>query len=189
METSHYFKVWGALSMKPVWRTHGCSLRKSIRAGWDRFVSHVRFEVGNGERVRSWYVVWDQSLKQLYLILFSLAANLDTLMSSYLKCTEGMEKHWVRFIKQFNEWEPIESTIECSSLFPRVQDHLNNTLKNKYFNIMTESSMPSKMWLFPSLHITHIRQCGNIFQAKRLPRLATQISHLDSTFISRSGYI
>jgi len=41
----------GGCTMKPVWRTHRCSLWRNIRVGWDRFVSHVHFEVGNGERV------------------------------------------------------------------------------------------------------------------------------------------
>lgn len=42
VETDHSNKVWvdgGSWTMKPVLRTHDCSLRNSIRAGWDRFFS------------------------------------------------------------------------------------------------------------------------------------------------------
>ncbi len=41
--------------MKPVQRTHGCSLWKSIRARWERSIRHVRFEAGNGYRVQFWH--------------------------------------------------------------------------------------------------------------------------------------
>lgn len=38
--------------MKPMRTTHWCSLWKSSRVGWERFVSHVPFEVEDGGHVR-----------------------------------------------------------------------------------------------------------------------------------------
>ena len=42
----------GGWTMKPMHITHWCSLWKSSRVGWERFVSHVPFEVEDGGNVR-----------------------------------------------------------------------------------------------------------------------------------------
>ena len=42
----------GGWTMKPMRTTHWCSLWKSSRVGWERFVSHVPFEVEDGGHVR-----------------------------------------------------------------------------------------------------------------------------------------
>jgi hypothetical protein len=42
----------GWITNKP-WGTHGCSLWKHIRMGWDDFSTHLGFDVGLGNRVLS----------------------------------------------------------------------------------------------------------------------------------------
>jgi hypothetical protein len=37
---------------------HGVGLWKNIRRGWSLFCNHVRFELGDGSRIRFWFDVW-----------------------------------------------------------------------------------------------------------------------------------
>jgi hypothetical protein len=77
--------------------------------GWDGFISNVYFEVGSGDRVWFWHGRWcrDQSLKELYPVLYCLTGRHRCFNILYLECsTEGSEKNRnVQFIILLNDWE------------------------------------------------------------------------------------
>lgn len=76
--------------MKQVRRIHGCSLCKRIKAGWDRFASHVGF----GNPVRLWHDRWcgDQPLNSE---LYSLTSGKDASINLFLeRRIEGNVKHF-----------------------------------------------------------------------------------------------
>jgi hypothetical protein len=57
--------------------THGCSLWKHVRMGWEVFSSHISFEVGLGTRVSLWHDKWcsDCPLKDLFPGLYGCSLN------------------------------------------------------------------------------------------------------------------
>jgi hypothetical protein len=54
--------------------THGVSLWKHIRAGWDVFSNHISHKLGDGSRIRFWHDTWcgDLPLKQQFPMLYLL---------------------------------------------------------------------------------------------------------------------
>jgi hypothetical protein len=60
----------GWCSLAPV-GPHGVGLWKNIRRGWSLFCRHVRFELGDGSRIRFWFDVWcgELPLKEAFPVL------------------------------------------------------------------------------------------------------------------------
>ena len=72
-----YGNEWGGWCTKSVSGTHGVCLWKSIRKGWLNFSKFLRYDVGDGTRVKFWVDVWcrDRPLRrcfQIYIILVGL---------------------------------------------------------------------------------------------------------------------
>jgi hypothetical protein len=67
-------RMWGGGVLHDARTSYGVSLWKSIRHGWGDFVRFVRFEAGNGSRIRFWYDVWcgEVALQEHYPDLISL---------------------------------------------------------------------------------------------------------------------
>jgi hypothetical protein len=89
--------------------THGCSLWKHIRMGWEAFSTHISFEVGLGTRVSLWHDKWcsDRPLKELFPGLYGCSLNQDDTIASALVCQGiGQSREWnVIFGRDFNDWE------------------------------------------------------------------------------------
>jgi hypothetical protein len=66
--------------------THGCSLWKHIRMGWEAFSMHIRLEVGSGSRVSLWHDKWcsDCPLKEIFPRLYACSLNQEDLIASVL---------------------------------------------------------------------------------------------------------
>lgn len=50
-------------------------MAKHYKRGWGDFSKLVRFEVGDGSRIKFWYDVWceNQTLKVAFMMLFNIA--------------------------------------------------------------------------------------------------------------------
>ena len=98
--------VW--ITKKP-WGTHGCSLWKHIRMGWDVFSAYFGFDVGLGDQVLFWYDNWcsDRSLKETFPVLFGCSLNQDDSVASVLVPQSPSHlRDWnVKFGRSFNDWE------------------------------------------------------------------------------------
>ena len=63
--------------------THGCSLWRHIRMGWEAFSTHISFEVGLGTWVSLWHDKWcsNRHLKEIFPGLFGSLNQEDTVVS------------------------------------------------------------------------------------------------------------
>ena len=69
LEAGNRKKIWLHLGLSKVVRgSHGILLWKHIRGGWNKFASFMRFDVGDGTRVRCWH--GDSSFLEKYPELF-----------------------------------------------------------------------------------------------------------------------
>jgi hypothetical protein len=103
------------------------SLWKSIRHGWGDFVRFVRFEAGNGSRIRFWYDVWcgEVALQERYPDLFRLARNKEALVTHYMQVRND-STHWcLDFIRPIQDWE-MESLSSFLDLLYTIKVKLNS---------------------------------------------------------------
>jgi hypothetical protein len=54
-----YGSLWGGWCSKVDKGPYGVSVWKYIRRGWDNFLQHCGFVVGDGKRVKFWHIVGD----------------------------------------------------------------------------------------------------------------------------------
>ena len=68
--------------------THGCSLWRHIRMGWEVFSSHISFEVGLGTRISFWHGKWcsECPLKEIFPDLYGCSLNQEDTVASVLVC-------------------------------------------------------------------------------------------------------
>ena len=59
--------------------------------GWRNFSSYVRFEVGDGSKIRFWHGMWreDMALEEAFLDLFGIACAKEAFVASYLEIYGG----------------------------------------------------------------------------------------------------
>lgn len=74
-----YGEEWGGWALKSIRGTHGCSLWRSIQAGWDNFLPFVFFK---DTWVRLWLDIWceNNSLKELHHDLYAYSVDMNTLV-------------------------------------------------------------------------------------------------------------
>jgi hypothetical protein len=107
--------------------SYGVSLWKSIRHGWGDFFRFVRFDVGNGSRIKFWYDVWcgGVALQELYPDLFRLARNKEALVTHYMQVRND-STHWcLDFIRPIQDWE-MESLSSFLDLLYTIKVKLNS---------------------------------------------------------------
>jgi hypothetical protein len=103
--------------------SHGCSLWKHIRMGWDVFSSHFDFEVGLGDRVLFWQDKWcsDRPLKEIFPTLFGCSLNQTDSVALVLDSPRpGGPREWnLSFGRSFNDWELDQVT----AFFSLIHSH------------------------------------------------------------------
>lgn len=54
---------------------YGVGLWKKIRRGWGKFFARIRFEVGDGSKIRLWHDTWcgDWVIKEVFLDVYHVA--------------------------------------------------------------------------------------------------------------------
>ena len=82
-----YGNKWGGWSTKSVSRAYGVCLWKFIRTGWWNFSKFIRYEVGDGTRVKFWDNVWcrDCPLKEAFLDLYNISRTRDASVSEVIQ--------------------------------------------------------------------------------------------------------
>ena len=85
----------GGWCTKPVSRIYGVSVWKSIRSGWMNFFKFLRFDVGDGTRVKFWEDEWcrDCALKVAFLELYSISRTKESLVLEVMWFSDG-QLHW-----------------------------------------------------------------------------------------------
>jgi len=70
-----------------------------FRGGWDKFSNFIRLEVGDGSHISFWHDWWcgDRSLKQCFLVLFSIVRNKDVMVADNLVVQHGVIQWTVIF--------------------------------------------------------------------------------------------
>jgi hypothetical protein len=87
--------------------THGVSLWKHIRAGWDVFSNHVSYKLGDGSRIRFWHDTWcgEFPLKQQYPVLYLLTRAPEARVADFCSL-QGSSYAWdISFIRAVQDWE------------------------------------------------------------------------------------
>jgi hypothetical protein len=100
---------------------YGVGLWKFIHSGWDKFSRMLKFEVGDGSRIRFWDDVWctDGSLRDAYLELFRLARDKEACVADNFQRL-GASIHWeVTFSRLAQDWE-VESFLSFLELLYAV---------------------------------------------------------------------
>lgn len=73
---------------------------------------HIRFMVGNGQRIRFWLDCWcgEQTLCCLFPVVCSLARFKDGMMADYLLVVSNSLVWNIQFTRPVNDWEMKEFT-------------------------------------------------------------------------------
>ena len=78
-----YGNGWGGWCTKSVSGAYGVCLWKFIWSGWWNFSKFIRYEVGDGTRVKFWDDVWcrDRPFKEVFLDLYNISRGQGMLRS------------------------------------------------------------------------------------------------------------
>uniref|UniRef100_A0A2N9H333 Reverse transcriptase domain-containing protein n=1 Tax=Fagus sylvatica TaxID=28930 RepID=A0A2N9H333_FAGSY len=102
-----YGALEGGWTSKMPTGTYGVGLWKFIRSGWNKFSRMLKFEVGDGTRIRFWDDVWciDGPLKSAYPELYRIVRAKDAFVADNFQC-RGDSMHWeVTFSRLAQDWE------------------------------------------------------------------------------------
>jgi hypothetical protein len=90
-----YGALEGGWASKMSTGTYGVGLWKFIRSGWNKFSQMLKYEVGDGTRIRFWDDVWciDSPLKSAYPELYRIARAKDAVVADNFQC-RGDSIHW-----------------------------------------------------------------------------------------------
>jgi hypothetical protein len=84
--------------LEHLWWGYGRILR-GVR-GRRNFSSYVRFEVGDGFKIRFWHGMWreDMVLEEAFLDLFGIACAKEAFVAIFLEISGGSTYHQKRFL-------------------------------------------------------------------------------------------
>ena len=86
MILAKYVSDWGEWCSAMVSRQHGKGLWKGIWVYWDEFWKWIRFQVGNGDKVKFWTDKWsgDEVFRIRFPQLYRLAIDRNASVADYL---------------------------------------------------------------------------------------------------------
>ena len=102
-----YGSEWGDGALKEGRGSYGINLWKFIRNGCNTFEKHIRFEVGDGTRIRFWFDAWsgESPLSIVFPVAFHMAGNQQVAVSDLLCCVNGTVTWNVTFTRNAQDWE------------------------------------------------------------------------------------
>ncbi|KAL6347674.1 hypothetical protein AAG906_026202 [Vitis piasezkii] len=104
-------EVQGGWTTREVRESYGTGLWKDIRKGWEEFFLKTRIRIGNGRQTRFWWDIWvgDSKLKDIFPLMFRIAANNSVVVADFWGRQEGGGGGWeVHFRRPFQDWEMEE---------------------------------------------------------------------------------
>ncbi|XP_030958853.1 uncharacterized protein LOC115980776 [Quercus lobata] len=104
---ARYGNEWGGWCTKSVSEAYGVCLWKFIRSGWGNFSKFIRYEVGDGTRVKFWDDVWyrDRPLKEAFLDLYNISKTRDASVSEVMCFVNGRVSWDIQFHRLVNDQE------------------------------------------------------------------------------------
>ena len=104
---------------KPSNGPYGVSPWKYIQWGWAKFSTFIKFEVGDGTRVKFWLDVWcgDMSLKESFPKLYHIASNRGTFVADHMRQRNNSTFWDMNFIWAVQDWELESLSIFLDTLY------------------------------------------------------------------------
>ena len=96
--------------------------------GWRNFTRHFRFDTGIGSKISFWEDVWcgENSLKDSYLGLFSIARLKEASIADNVELSNGVVQWKIAFTRLMHDWE-VEVLASFYSSF-KFRGHLEDKL-------------------------------------------------------------
>ena len=119
MENGFGSQVWVSLGrfFGDIFGSHGVGLWKYICMGWQIFKSHIRFDPGEGTKIRFWDDVWfgDKPLKVAFLGLFNIASFKEASIADNVERSNGATQWNIQFTRLMHDWEVevLASFYQC----------------------------------------------------------------------------
>ncbi|KAG7987161.1 hypothetical protein I3843_03G119300 [Carya illinoinensis] len=96
--------TWGGWCSNEGRGGYGVGLWKFIRRGWSCFENHIRFVVGEGNRISFWRDVWcgEHALEKAFLNLYRIVANREASVADMRSLYNGTFQWDVLFNRDFH---------------------------------------------------------------------------------------
>jgi hypothetical protein len=114
-----YGSVWGGRRSGAISGAHGVGLWKFICMGWQKFRRHVKFDPGEGTKIRFWDDVWcgDSALKEAFPGLFTIARFKEASIADNMECSSGSIQWNIQFSRLIHDWEVDELALFYRCLY------------------------------------------------------------------------
>jgi hypothetical protein len=114
-----YGSVWGGWRSGDITGSHGVGLWKYICMGWQNFRRHIKFDLGNGSKIRFWDDVWcgDRALKEAFPGFFTIASFKEASIADSVEQSNGTLQWNIQFSRLIHDWEVEELALFYRCLY------------------------------------------------------------------------
>ena len=102
-----WLQLWRVVFFRSPRGVWGGRLWKYIKRAWSFFLSHTRFDSGDGSKIRFWDDVWcgETSLKGAFPILYNIANVKDATVATNMDLSSRTFQWNIIFIRLIHDWE------------------------------------------------------------------------------------
>jgi hypothetical protein len=112
-----YGADWGGWRSGVISGSHGVGLWKFICMGWQNFRRFIKYDVGEGSKIRFWDDVWcgDRALKEEFPGLFSIASLKEASIADNMEHSSNSIQWNIQFTRLIHDWEvgELASFYKC----------------------------------------------------------------------------
>ena len=104
---SKYGSLPGGWTSATIPGPYGVGLWKNIRKDWVQFAQYLRFEVGDGTRIKFWTDPWCESgpLKEAFPELYNISRDKEAWVADHLNYQNEVVTWSLNFIRPAHDWE------------------------------------------------------------------------------------